>query len=120
MVGQPHTVLCAKKLESLGMHAAGIDLEDVRLAVALTDTLRSRLKHDWPLSLCGPEKREVAILGDENGRSGSGFIPDRSVGRIRHPELGYVSCIVSGATHGFRERRWKLSIDQEQQTIWPL
>ena len=43
MVGQPHAIVRTKKREALGMHAAGIDPEDMRLAVALTDTLRGRL-----------------------------------------------------------------------------
>jgi hypothetical protein len=39
---------------------------------------------------------------------------------IGHPEFGDVNCIESGVAHGSRECRWKLSIDQVKQAIWPL
>jgi hypothetical protein len=72
------------------------------------------------MPLGGAKERKIAVLRHENSRSRDGFAPDRAVGRVRHPEFGDVTRIVPGLTHGFRECRWKLSIDQVKQAIWLL
>lgn len=83
---------------------------------AIVDVTDTHPKHGRPLTLCRAEKREIAILGDKNGRPRSGFVPDRPICRIGQPEFDDMKCFVSCTTHGFRQCRRKLGIDQKQQS----
>ena len=67
---------------------------------------------------CGPAKGKVAILGDENRRTGNGFIPDLLVGGRQQPEVDNVNRLAAGLAQCLRQRGRKLRVDQKEQNLF--
>jgi hypothetical protein len=67
---------------------------------------------------CGPAKGKVTILGDENRRTGNGFIQNLLVGRCRQPEVDHVSRLTAGLAQCLCQRGRKLRVDQKEQSLF--
>ena len=61
----------------------GLQCEFDKLSIAYV--ANSDPEDRWAIAPCSPAKGKVAILGDENRRTGNGFIPNLLVGRCQQP-----------------------------------
>jgi hypothetical protein len=71
----------------------------------------------WAIAPCGPAKGKVAILGDENRRTGNGFVPNLLVGCGQQPEVHNVNRLTAGLPQCRRQRGRKLRVDQKEQNL---
>jgi hypothetical protein len=72
----------------------------------------------WAIVACGPANGKVAILGDENCRTGNGFIPNLLVGSCQQPEVDNVNRLTAGFAQCFGQRGRELCIDQKEQNLF--
>jgi hypothetical protein len=64
------------------------------------------------------EERKIAILGNQDRRTGKGFIPDLPIGRSQQAEVSYMNRFAAGATQSLCQRRRKLSVDEKKQNLF--
>jgi hypothetical protein len=64
------------------------------------------------------DERKVAILGNQDRRTGMGFIPDLPIGRSQQAEVSYMNRLAAGAKQSLCQRRRKLRVDDKQQNLF--
>jgi hypothetical protein len=64
------------------------------------------------------KKRKITILGNQNGVPHNSLIPNLPIGRRQQANVGNVYGLIPGSAPGFRQRGWKLCVDEKKQGLF--